>query len=115
MITAPSQAHVRSCVEHVVEVGCWRPGSGLLGNLTLTTTAGRTMSEINAHLQSLVTAEAGTMRVEAGTVAAEAGIYCGSSVGCRAARAIVMQQGGPEHNSTNIFLPLLLRAVVADQ
>ena len=68
-----------SSIQHLIEIGCVAPGLASLGNLTVTTAAVRTTIKRNAHLLSVVAAEAGTMRVEAGVVAAKTIIYCCSS------------------------------------
>ena len=44
-------ATARSNVKHVGEVGCWRPGPALLGNLTLTNTAGRRVRQMHICYQ----------------------------------------------------------------
>ena len=81
--------------------GVVTPGSASLGNLTVTTAAGRTTSKTNTHLLSVVTAEVGAIRVKVGIVAAETKIYCAAVVLVvvppTRVRDRVMQQGEADH------------------
>ena len=94
-----------SSIQHLIEIGCVAPELALLGNLTITTAAVSTTSKTNAHLLSVVTAEAGAMRVEVGVVAAKTKMYCCSSnVGAPARARNRPAAGRTSSHSTNIFL-----------